>query len=155
MLQYLSGNKILNKMGLSLMGATIGGGLYKAPVPSQAIKDSYHFRDLLRRFAGHVTEGGELTAQEEECLKKLGNDCSTYLNMKAHDSSFYRQVVSTLTDVIMKTGMPQVSGQNCENINRGENSTNLFWLRVYVILSCDKSLYSRSKLHYMVIVQLL
>ncbi|XP_029026249.1 TRPM8 channel-associated factor homolog [Betta splendens] len=103
------GNKILNKMGLSLMGATIGGGLYKAPVPSQAINDSYHFRDLLRRFAGHVTEGADLTAQEEECLKKLGKDCSTYLNMKAHDCASYRQVLSTLTDILMKTGMPQVS----------------------------------------------
>lgn len=109
MLQCLSGNKILNKMGLSLMGATIGGGLYKAPVPSQVIKDSYHFRELLRRFAGHVTGGEELSAQDEESLKKLGNDCSTYLNMKAHDCSSYRQVMSTLIDIIKKSGMPQVS----------------------------------------------
>ncbi|XP_026224886.1 TRPM8 channel-associated factor homolog isoform X2 [Anabas testudineus] len=106
------GNKILNKMGLSLMGATIGGGLYKAPVPSQVIKDSYHFRELLRRFAGHVTGGEELSAQDEESLKKLGNDCSTYLNMKAHDCSSYRQVMSTLIDIIKKSGMPQVSENN-------------------------------------------
>lgn len=112
-------------MGLSLMGATIGGGLYKAPEPSQAIKDSYHFRDLLRRFAGHVTEGEQLTAQDEECLKKLGSDCSTYLNMKAHDCSSYRQVVSTLTDIIMKSDMPQVSGQHCKNNKRQQHKALL------------------------------
>ncbi|XP_034459753.1 TRPM8 channel-associated factor homolog [Hippoglossus hippoglossus] len=103
------GNKILTKMGLSLLGAIIGGGVYKAPVPSQAIKDTYHFRHLLHRFAGHVNEGSELTKHEEECLKKLGTDCSTYLTMKAHDCSFYAQVLSALTDIILRVGMPQVS----------------------------------------------
>ncbi|KAF3693052.1 TRPM8 channel-associated factor -like protein [Channa argus] len=104
-----SGNKILNKMGLSLLGATIGGGIYKAPDTSQALKESYHFRQLLRCFAGHVTEGNELTEKEEESLKRLGKDCSTFLKMQAHDCSSYRQVVSSLTDIIMRSGMPQVS----------------------------------------------
>ncbi|XP_019111803.2 TRPM8 channel-associated factor homolog [Larimichthys crocea] len=104
-----SGNKILNKMGLSLLGATIGGGLYKAPVPSQAIKDTYHFRHLLHCFAGHVNQGKELSKHEEECLTKLGQDCANYLHMNAHDSSYYAQVVSTLTDIVKKSGMPQVS----------------------------------------------
>ncbi|XP_073343163.1 TRPM8 channel-associated factor homolog [Pagrus major] len=103
-----SGNKILNKMGLSLLAATIGGGLYKAPVPSQAVKDNYHFRHLLNRFAGHVTQDKKLSKHEEECLKKLGQDCASYLHMKAHDCSSYAQVVSTLTDILMKSGMPQV-----------------------------------------------
>ncbi|XP_051814056.1 TRPM8 channel-associated factor homolog [Acanthochromis polyacanthus] len=104
-----TGNKILNKMGLSLLEKIIGEGSYKAPVPSQAIKDTYHFRHLLHRFAGHVSEGEELTAHEEECLKKLGGDCANYLHMKAHDCSSYTQVVSTLTDILKKSGMPQVS----------------------------------------------
>ncbi|XP_022616191.1 TRPM8 channel-associated factor homolog [Seriola dumerili] len=103
-----SGNKILNKMGLSLLGNIIGEGSYKAPVPSQAIKDGYHFRHLLHRFAGHVNKGVALTEHEEECLKKLGRDCANYLNMKAHDCSSYTQVLSTLTDILKKSGMPQV-----------------------------------------------
>uniref|UniRef100_A0A3Q3KGN9 Peptidase M60 domain-containing protein n=1 Tax=Monopterus albus TaxID=43700 RepID=A0A3Q3KGN9_MONAL len=107
-----SGNKILYKMGLGLLGGTIGGGIYKAPDPSQAIKDTYHFRHLLNRFAGHVTYGKKLTANEEECLKKLGSDCSILLNMKAHDCSSYQQIVSTLTDILMKCGMPQVCESN-------------------------------------------
>lgn len=102
-------------MGLSLLGATIGGGLYKAPVPSQAIKDTYHFRHLLHRFASHVTKGEKLTKREEECLKKLGSDCCAYLNMKAHSCSSYMQVVATLTNILKKTGMPQVSGKNKTN----------------------------------------
>ncbi|XP_053176530.1 TRPM8 channel-associated factor homolog isoform X2 [Scomber japonicus] len=103
-----SGNKILNKMGLSLLAATIGAGCYKAPVPSQAIKDTYHFRHLLHRFAGHVTKGQQLTQHEEKCLKKLGSDCANYLRMQAHDCSSYKQVVSTLTDILKSSGMPQV-----------------------------------------------
>ncbi|XP_047449381.1 TRPM8 channel-associated factor homolog [Mugil cephalus] len=108
-LTEFSGNKILNKMGLSLLAATIPSGTYKAPEPSQAIKDNYHFRHLLHRFAGHVTEGKELTGHEEECLKKLGGDCANYLAMKAHNCSSYTQVVSALTDILKKSGMPQVS----------------------------------------------
>lgn len=109
LLKCLSGNKILNKMGLSLLGATIGGGLYKAPVPSQVIKDTYHFRHLLHRFAGYVLQGDVLSKHEEECLTKLGQDCANYLHMNAHDSFCYAQVVSTLTDMI-NSSMPQVSG---------------------------------------------
>ncbi|RVE64367.1 hypothetical protein OJAV_G00125280 [Oryzias javanicus] len=108
-LKHFAGNKILNKMGLSLLGATIPSGKYRAPDPKQAIKDNYHFRHLLTRFASHVTAGENLSKQEEQCLKKLGDDCSSYLRMKAHDSCFYTQVVSTLTDVLKKSGMPQVS----------------------------------------------
>ncbi|XP_040902027.1 LOW QUALITY PROTEIN: TRPM8 channel-associated factor homolog [Toxotes jaculatrix] len=107
-----SGNKILNKMGLSLLEKIISEGSYKAPVPSQAVKDKYHFRHLLHRFAGHVTEGEELTEHEEEFLKKLGGDCANYLRMEAHDCSSYTRVVSTLTDILKKSGMPQVCDSN-------------------------------------------
>ncbi|KAM4627719.1 TRPM8 channel-associated factor homolog isoform 1-T2 [Polymixia lowei] len=102
------GNHILNKMGLSLLGATVEAGCYKAPVPGQALKDNYHFRHLLRRFAGHVAQGEELTEHEEACLKKLGGHCASYLHMRAYECSSYTQVVSALTDILMKTGMPQV-----------------------------------------------
>nr|XP_014268336.2 TRPM8 channel-associated factor homolog [Maylandia zebra]XP_014268337.2 TRPM8 channel-associated factor homolog [Maylandia zebra] len=108
-LTEFSGNKILNQMGLSLLGATIGGGTYKALVPTQAIKDSYHFRHLLYRFAAHVTAGENLSQHEERYLKRLGNDCNAYLQMKAHDSSHYRQVLATLTDLLKRSGLPQVS----------------------------------------------
>ncbi|XP_042343146.1 TRPM8 channel-associated factor homolog [Plectropomus leopardus] len=102
------GNKILNTMGLSILRTTIKGGSYKAPDPRQAVKDTYHFRHLLHRFASHVTQGEKLSKHEESHLKKLGFDCATYLNMKAYDCSSYTQVLSTLTDMVKKSGMPQV-----------------------------------------------
>ncbi|XP_018543104.1 TRPM8 channel-associated factor homolog [Lates calcarifer] len=106
------GNKILNKMGLSLLENIIWEGSYKAPVPSQAIKDTHHFRHLLHRFAGHVNEGKELTKHEEEGLKKLSGDCANYLCMKAHDSCSYTLVMSILTNILKKLGMPEV-GDSC------------------------------------------
>ncbi|XP_036976214.1 TRPM8 channel-associated factor homolog isoform X2 [Acanthopagrus latus] len=105
-----AGNKILNKMGLSVLGNVIWGGVHEAPEPSRAIKDTYHFRHLLNRFASHVAQGQELTQHEEECLKKLGSDCATYLHMEAHDCTSYTQVVSTITDLIKKSDIPQVCG---------------------------------------------
>ncbi|XP_077466905.1 TRPM8 channel-associated factor homolog [Stigmatopora argus] len=102
------GNKILNKMGLSILRETIKAGRFKAPVPSQIGRDKYHFHHLLQRFADHVTEGEDLTKHEEQCLKKLGKDCAAFLKMDAHDRCSYAQVLSTLTHVLKKSGIPQV-----------------------------------------------
>ncbi|XP_029372777.1 TRPM8 channel-associated factor homolog [Echeneis naucrates] len=103
-----SGNKILNKMGLSLLRNIIPEGSFNAPVPSRPTKDTYHFCRLLHRFASHVNMGEQLTRHELKCLKKLGGHCSNFLRMNAHNSSSYEQVVSTLTDILKKSGMPQV-----------------------------------------------
>ncbi|XP_034557855.1 TRPM8 channel-associated factor homolog [Notolabrus celidotus] len=99
------GNHVLNKMGLTLLASTIKGDLFKAPDPSKA-KDNYHFRQMLRRFAGHVTKGEKLSKQDEGNLKKLSDDCSTFLHMNSRDCCSYTQVVSTLTDVLKTTGLP-------------------------------------------------
>lgn len=99
-------------MGLSLLRGTIKGGLHKAPEPKQFIKDNYHFRHLLHRFSGHVAHGEKLSKHEEENLKRLGRDCSIFLHMDAKECSSYTQVVSSLTAIVMKSGMPQVCGQN-------------------------------------------
>ncbi|XP_026224859.1 TRPM8 channel-associated factor homolog [Anabas testudineus] len=107
-----SGNKILNKMGLSLLKQTIDEGSNKAPVLSQDTTDNSHFCHRLRRVAGHVIKGEELTKSEEQCLKKLGSDCASYLHMKAYDWYSYTQVVSTLSDILKKAGMPQVNEKN-------------------------------------------
>lgn len=98
-------------MGLSLLGDTIHGGSFKAPVPSQAIKDQYHFRHLLGRFASHVAQGEKLTEQEEERLRNLGGHCAKYLHTNAHGCSSYTQLLSTLTELIKKCGMPQVGSE--------------------------------------------
>ncbi|KAM4743146.1 TRPM8 channel-associated factor homolog [Anableps anableps] len=105
-----SGNKILNKMGLSVLKKTITAGVYKAPDPSQVNK--FHFRRLLHSFAGHVLEGGELTKQDEEHLKKLGGNCASFLKMKAYSSFSYIQILYLLTDILKKVDIPQASKEN-------------------------------------------
>ncbi|XP_046891485.1 TRPM8 channel-associated factor homolog [Hypomesus transpacificus] len=106
------GNRILNRMGLSLLGDTVPAGCYPAPTPGQSCSQAYHFRQLLRRFASHVNTGAELTQHEETCLKKLGKDCSMYLNMQAYDCSSYSNVLSSLTDILKQAAVPQVC-QSC------------------------------------------
>ncbi|XP_052432027.1 TRPM8 channel-associated factor homolog [Carassius gibelio] len=106
------GNHILNKMGLCLLGSTLGGGLYKAPEIEHSCKEGYHFRSMLHRFAEHVSLGKELTSHEQSCLKQLGNDCASYLRMQSHDSTAYTSVVGLLSDIVKEVGVPQVCS-NC------------------------------------------
>ncbi|XP_052473198.1 TRPM8 channel-associated factor homolog isoform X2 [Carassius gibelio] len=103
-----AGNRILNKMGLCLLGNTLCGGLYKAPEIENRSKEVYHFRSMLHRFAEHVRRGHELTNHEQSCLKHLGNDCASYLRMRSHDSAAYTSMVAVLSDIVKEVGVPQV-----------------------------------------------
>lgn len=80
-------------------------------MPSHVFKDMYHFRHLLHRFAGYVNRGDKLTKEEEKHLKKLSKDCASYLKMNAHGCCFYTQLLSSLTDILVMSGMPQVQRQ--------------------------------------------
>ncbi|XDV32623.1 hypothetical protein PO909_003389, partial [Leuciscus waleckii] len=106
------GNHIINKMGLCLLGNTLGGGLYKALDIEHSCREGYHFHRMLQRFAEHVNLGKELTAHEQGCLKQLGSDCASYLHMCSHDSAAYTSVVAILSDIVKKVGVPQVCS-NC------------------------------------------
>ncbi|KAF7644139.1 hypothetical protein LDENG_00227010 [Lucifuga dentata] len=110
-----TGNKILSKMGLGVLNDLLPMGSYKPPLPGQAIKDSYHFRHHLGIFAHHVLLGGSLRKNEEELYNKLSVDCSRFLQMKAYDSAGYMQVMSTLTDIMKRAGMPQASASSPVN----------------------------------------
>ncbi|XP_072546825.1 TRPM8 channel-associated factor homolog [Salminus brasiliensis] len=108
------GNRILDKMGLCLSEKTVTAGKYKAPEVKQHGFTStrlYHFQDLLQHFAGHVLRGQRLGDYEQQFLKKLGNDCVSYLRMQAHDCNMYKSVVELLTELFKKTGFPKVSPQ--------------------------------------------
>uniref|UniRef100_A0A8C6U4M7 Peptidase M60 domain-containing protein n=1 Tax=Neogobius melanostomus TaxID=47308 RepID=A0A8C6U4M7_9GOBI len=102
-----TGNKILNKMGMTLLEYYVSGGCYKTPVPSQAIKDTYHFRHLLHKFGGHVTKGEKLADHEEEWLTKLSRDCTAILRLDENNSN-YHQILCSFTEIIKTAGMPQV-----------------------------------------------
>lgn len=110
-MKCLSGNKVLNKMGLNLLGATVSNDVYKAPENSQAIKDDYFFRHLLHRYLCHAIEGEKLKQHEKKRLGKLANDCAHYLRLMALDWPSYAMCVSVFTDVLLKSGMPQVRRQ--------------------------------------------
>ncbi|XP_074535866.1 TRPM8 channel-associated factor homolog [Halichoeres trimaculatus] len=101
------GNRILNKMGLTLLGGTIKGGVFKTPEPSKA-KENYHFRKCLQNFSDHVTKGEKLSKEDEENLRKLGQDCSNFLHMNSRDCCSYSQVLSNLTAILKTSGLPQV-----------------------------------------------
>nr|XP_683371.5 TRPM8 channel-associated factor homolog [Danio rerio] len=103
------GNRILNKMGLSLLGNTLSGGLYKAPEVEHSSEEGYYFWRMLQRFAEHVKLGQKLTDQEQDYLKQLGNDCASYLRMRCYDSAAYTSVLALLTDIVKMPGFPQVS----------------------------------------------
>ncbi|XP_028321260.1 TRPM8 channel-associated factor homolog [Gouania willdenowi] len=107
-----SGNKILNKMGLTILKETIKAGIYEVPSLKKGSSNNFHFRRLLQRFIGHVLNGEKLTQQEEDQLKKLARHCTSFLQMKALEDFSYTQVLSFLTDSLKKVGMPQVSEKN-------------------------------------------
>ncbi|XP_055052020.2 TRPM8 channel-associated factor homolog [Misgurnus anguillicaudatus] len=102
------GNRILNKMGLSILSSTVNGGLYKAPDIKEGVKDVYHFRNVLRQFGKHVTKGQKLTPQLEGSLKQLGNDCTKYIGMRKHDCASYNSMVTHFTEMVKEIGVPQV-----------------------------------------------
>lgn len=93
-------------MGLSLLKKIVKNGFYKAPE-----KSYLHFRHILSCFIDHVNKGKALTEQEEERLKKLRTECSSFLRMKAYESFSYTHLLSILTDTWKKTGMPQVGNK--------------------------------------------
>ncbi|XP_065137601.1 TRPM8 channel-associated factor homolog [Paramisgurnus dabryanus] len=98
------GNRILNTIGLSILDSTVNGELCKAPEINQV----NHFRNGLRYFGKHLTKGQKLTPNEEGCLKQLGNDCASYLCMRTHDCASNKSMVSLLTEMVKKIGVPQV-----------------------------------------------
>lgn len=96
-------------MGLSVLHTTISAGVHSVLRSMQDIKEIYLFRHLLCRFTAHMMDGDVLTEQETQSLKKFGSDCGQYLQLKAHDWPSYAAVLSVLTCILKKTGMPQVN----------------------------------------------
>lgn len=95
-------------MGLSVLRTTITGGVHSVLRSMQDIKDIYLFHHLLCRFTAHIMDGDVLTEQETQSLKKFGRDCGQYLRLKAYNWPSYSTVLSTLTCILKKMGMPQV-----------------------------------------------
>ncbi|XP_051718462.1 TRPM8 channel-associated factor homolog [Ctenopharyngodon idella] len=68
------GNHILNKMGLSLLGNTLGGGLYKAPEIEHWCREGYHFRSTLQRFVEHVCSNCPVESAKDHLMLHIGTE---------------------------------------------------------------------------------
>lgn len=99
-------------MGLSVLHTRFIGDKYSVPKLMQDIKDVYFFYPLLCRFTAHMMNGVVLTEQEIQSLKKFERDCVQYLQLKAYNWHSYSTVLSALTCILKKKGMPQVSTVN-------------------------------------------
>ncbi|RXM94065.1 TRPM8 channel-associated factor-like [Acipenser ruthenus] len=104
----IGGNQILNRFGLGILSSTLEGRTYKAPESIEHAMKAYHFRTMLSKFAEHVLEEKELAEHESSYLKKLGQDCSSFLRMKAEHSPSYDSIRQLLTQLLKTSGVPQV-----------------------------------------------
>uniref|UniRef100_A0A8C6UCA9 Peptidase M60 domain-containing protein n=1 Tax=Neogobius melanostomus TaxID=47308 RepID=A0A8C6UCA9_9GOBI len=140
-LTHFSGNKMLNPMGMSLLSGTISGGCYKAPDTSVSIEETYHFHHLLFRLASYtVLEEKELTPHEEKCLQKLADDCVSFLSMKNFNCYSNQQIVGVLTDILKKTGLPQVHTSNSPAKSAKDHFIVKIAAAVYDVCSCRDEL---------------
>ncbi|KAJ8256551.1 hypothetical protein COCON_G00187030 [Conger conger] len=108
---HFPGNRILTKLGFSIMPSYAGRGKHKAREPGQGCAEEYRFRRALRQFASHVTSGQELRPHEQSSLRRLGTDCADYLRMQAHDQGSYTAILELLANVFTTADMPQVCSE--------------------------------------------
>ncbi|XP_033912956.3 TRPM8 channel-associated factor homolog [Acipenser ruthenus] len=110
------GNKILNKLGISILGASIQNKMYKAP-KAEDFEHFYHFRKALPKFMNHILGLKPLEEPESGWWKKLELDCRSFLEMKAYDSHAYTSIRQLLTDLVNRAGIPEfVTGSPIKTI---------------------------------------
>ncbi|XP_006627515.2 TRPM8 channel-associated factor homolog isoform X2 [Lepisosteus oculatus] len=136
---HYPGNRILNKFGLGILGSTLQAGTFKALNAEEIFTQTYHFRRSLQRFAEDVIEGKSLETHEEAWLPKLGNDCAGYLRMKALDCPSYTSIVSLLTEMVKKTGLPQAC-QSCPIQNSKDQVLLKLGVEIYKVCPDPDSL---------------
>ncbi|MBN3292253.1 TCAF factor, partial [Polypterus senegalus] len=98
------GNKILNKFGISITSSTLDKKVYLAPGVKK-IEQGYHFRKALVRFMDHVHKKTALNHLESSWLHKLGQDCCSFLKMKASSDAQYYNICKHLKDLLRKSGI--------------------------------------------------
>ncbi|MBN3313031.1 TCAF factor, partial [Atractosteus spatula] len=136
---HYPGNRILNKFGLGILGSTLQAGTFKALNAEEIFTQTYHFRRSLQRFAEDMIEGKSLETHEEAWLPKLGNDCAGYLRMKALDCPSYTSIVSLLTEMVKKTGLPQAC-QSCPIQNSKDQVLLKLGVEIYKVCPDPDSL---------------
>ncbi|NWV33117.1 TCAF2 factor, partial [Grantiella picta] len=98
------GNRILNRLGLSLLGQSCRAAKYAPVGPGE----HYHFRRALLLFT-QLQERGEPTEPLKGWLHRLAQDCSAFLHIPAHECPAYASLHRILIKVLRRSGIPQVS----------------------------------------------
>ncbi|XP_062409179.1 TRPM8 channel-associated factor homolog [Sardina pilchardus] len=112
------GNHILNQMGLSLLPGTVKSELYQAQSGREFL-EAYQFRQFLQLVTNYLSQNQSFSDDQQECLKKMGQDCMSYLSMSAHGCASYSSVLEMLADLLKTGQVPQV----CEScpVRSGED----------------------------------
>ncbi|KAM4035791.1 TRPM8 channel-associated factor homolog [Anomaloglossus baeobatrachus] len=81
-LSQYPGNKVLNKLGITILGRTVSQGNYKVLDP-QAEATTYHFPRAVSQLLSDLSSGAPITQQMTDWLSKLRQDISTFMRMPA------------------------------------------------------------------------
>ncbi|XP_053263154.1 TRPM8 channel-associated factor homolog [Podarcis raffonei] len=101
------GNKILKKFGIGITGV-IPSESYPARQAS-VLASSYRFREALFQFKEHIRSKQDLQPPYSSWLKKLGQDCATFLSIPATNSPPLSSVHEEMLELIKLRGIPDVS----------------------------------------------
>ncbi|XP_040269523.1 TRPM8 channel-associated factor homolog [Bufo bufo] len=107
-LSQYPGNKILNKLGISILGSTAAQGIYKVLDP-QGEATIYHFPRAVCELLCDLKSGAELTPHLNNWLPKLRQDVSAF--MKLPSSPLVSSLQEELVHLVHGCSMPSISKQ--------------------------------------------
>lgn len=107
-LSQYPGNKILNKLGISILGATATQGIYPALDP-QAEATTYHFPRAVGQLLNDLGSGAALTPPLNNWLSKLRQEVSTFMRLPA--TPLISSLQEELVHLVHGCSIPNVSKQ--------------------------------------------
>ncbi|XP_075713740.1 TRPM8 channel-associated factor homolog [Rhinoderma darwinii] len=107
-LSQYPGNKVLNKLGISILARTATQGIYQVLDP-QAYANTYHFPRAVCQLLGDLKSGADLTPTLSNWLSKLRQDVSTFMRLPA--SPLISSLQEELIHLVHGCSIPNVSKQ--------------------------------------------
>ncbi|XP_072258093.1 TRPM8 channel-associated factor homolog [Pyxicephalus adspersus] len=128
-LSKFPGNKILNKMGISVLENTLGGGVYDA-LDYKSTANTYHFLKAVHQLVKELHSGKELEKPLSLWLWKLRQDISQFL--KLPNTPLILSLKSELVDIVQTCDIPKIS-KECPAM---KNSKEVFIMCLAHDVSC-------------------
>ncbi|XP_077120392.1 TRPM8 channel-associated factor homolog [Ranitomeya variabilis] len=107
-LSQYPGNKVLNKLGISILGRTVAKGNYQVLDPN-AEATTYHFPRAVSQLLSDLRSGAQLTPSLSDWLPKLRQDVLTFMKMPA--SPLISSLQEELVHLVHGCSIPNVSKQ--------------------------------------------